>query len=78
MDYGSLCGGWSRDHIYINEGLHTSNNAGTSISLSMSSSSSSLHDTTVSISTNQLTFNGYKGGDTPQKTLTITKVEQYF
>ncbi len=78
VDYGSLCGGWSREHIYINEGLHTSNNAGTSISLSMSSSSSSLHDTTVSIGTNQLTFNGYKGGDTPQKTLTITKVEQYF
>lgn len=72
---GELCGSWKTGYTTITAGLHTSDGAGALIPLSINGS---LANATVSIADNQLTFNGTRGGNSPRKYLTITKVEQFF
>lgn len=74
---GELCGYWGREYKYIDEGLHESNEAGNTIQLRLKNNAV-LATATVSVSGNTLTFNGAMSGNSPNKNMTVTKVEQYY
>ena len=78
VEDGGTCGSWITDYENISAGLHTSNVTGTSIPLNMVSANHYISNTTVTVSENQLTFNGLKSGNSPYKHLVITKVEQLY
>ena len=76
IDYGGTCGTW-RTSCTTFEGVFTSNSAGTSITLA---NEPIIVNPTITINNNELVFNGYYNlSSVPiSKTITITKVEQYF
>ena len=73
VDDGSTCGSWGTGYTNL-DGTYTSNDAGTTISLPGGSNNS------ITISGSSFTFNGYYyyASSPYYKTITITKVEQWY